>query len=129
MATVSSGIFGDANTFNLNEIPVDEIREEVNMFLIQDEEVLQAFQTIRDQVVFTNKRIIVVNVKGMTGKKISYLSYPYAKVVCFGVETAGFLDIDSELILGFQNGMCLQFDFKSKVNIREICATLSKYIL
>ena len=99
------------------------------MFLSPDEEIIQAFQTVRDQVVFTNKRVIAVNVQGITGKKVAYFSYPYAKVQYFGVETAGVLDIDSELILVFSNGAKLQFDFKSRVNIKQICATISQFIL
>lgn len=129
MATVSTGIAGDANLTNLREISVGNIRPEVTMFLIPNEEIIQAFQTVRDQVVFTNKRILAVNVQGLTGKKISYFSYPYSKVQYFGVETAGGLDIDIELILAFSNGVKLQFDFKSQVNIKEICATLSQYVL
>lgn len=129
MATVSTGIAGDANLTNLREISVGNIRPEVTMFLIPNEEIIQAFQTVRDQVVFTNKRILAVNVQGLTGKKISYFSYPYSKVQYFGVETAGVLDIDIELILAFSNGVKLQFDFKSQVNIKEICATLSQYVL
>lgn len=122
MANVSSGIIGDANIMNLKEIPVENIRPEVTMFLTPGENILQAFQTVRDQVIFTSKRILTVNVQGLTGKKISYLSYPYSKVQYFGVETAGMLDIDSELVLAFSNGAKLQFDFKSHVNIKEICA-------
>ena len=122
MANVSSGIIGDANLMNLKEIPVENIRPEVTMFLTPGENILQAFQTVRDQVIFTSKRILTVNVQGLTGKKISYLSYPYSKVQYFGVETAGMLDIDSELVLAFSNGAKLQFDFKSHVNIKEICA-------
>ena len=129
MATVSTGIAGDANLTNLREISVGNIRPEVTMFLIPNEEIIQAFQTVRDQVVFTDKRVLAVNVQGLTGKKISYFSYPYSKVQYFGVETAGVLDIDSELILAFSNGVKLQFDFKSQVNIKEICATLSQYVL
>lgn len=129
MANVSSGIIGDANLMNLKEIPVENIRPEVTMFLTPGENILQAFQTVRDQVIFTSKRILTVNVQGLTGKKISYLSYPYSKVQYFGVETAGMLDIDSELVLAFSNGAKLQFDFKSHVNIKEICATISQYIL
>lgn len=129
MATVSTGIAGDANLTNLREISVGNIRPEVTMFLIPNEEIIQAFQMVRDQVVFTNKRILAVNVQGLTGKKISYFSYPYSKVQYFGVETAGVLDIDIELILAFSNGVKLQFDFKSQVNIKEICATLSQYVL
>ncbi len=129
MATVSTGIVGDANLINLKEIPVGNIRQEVTMFLTPNEEIIQAFQTIRDQVIFTSKRVIAVNVQGLTGKKVSYFSYPYSKVQYFGVETAGVLDIDSELILEFSNGAKLQFDFKSQVNIKKICATISQFVL
>ena len=129
MATVSSGILGDANLLNLKEISTSQIRPEVSDFLVDDEGVVQCFQTIRDQVIFTNKRIFVVNVQGITGKKVSYISYPYSKVQYFGVETAGVLDIDSELILVFNDGNHLQFDFKSKVDIRKICAMISNYVL
>jgi len=85
--------------------------------------------TVRDQVIFTNKRIFVVNVQGITGKKVSYFSYPYSKVQYFGVETAGVMDIDSELSLAFTNGAVLQFDFKSHVDIKGICTMISKFIL
>ncbi|MFC2662901.1 MAG: PH domain-containing protein [Eubacterium sp.] len=84
---------------------------------------------MRDQVIFTDKRVFVVNVQGITGKKVSYFSYPYSKVQYFGVETAGVLDIDSELIMAFSDGTELQFDFKTQVDIRQICALLSGYIL
>lgn len=129
MPTVSSGILFDANTFNLKEIAQSDIRPEVKDFYVDGEMTVQAFQTIRDQVVFTNKRIMVVNVQGITGKKISYLSYPYSKVQYFGIETAGFLDIDSELILAFNNGAHLQFDFRSHVDIKKICAYISSYVI
>lgn len=70
-----------------------------------------------------------MNVQGITGKKVSYFSYPYSKVQYFGIETAGVLDIDSELVLVFSNGAQVQFDFKSNVNIMEICSNISDYIL
>lgn len=129
MPTVSTGIMGDANLMNLKELPLKNVRSEVDMFLTPAEEIIQAFQTVRDQVIFTNKRVLAVNVQGLTGKKVSYFSYPYSKVQYFGVETAGVMDIDSELILAFSNGAKLQFDFKSRVNIKEICATISQYVL
>ncbi|MBQ9316568.1 MAG: PH domain-containing protein [Atopobiaceae bacterium] len=129
MATVSSGIGMDANLMNLKAIKASEVRSEVPSLLLPGESVVSAFQTVRDQVIFTDKRVFVVNVQGLTGKKVSYFSYPYSKVQYFGIETAGVFDIDSELILAFSNGARLQFDFKSNVNIREICALISGYIL
>lgn len=129
MANISSGILGDSNLINLKEMPVSKIRPEVRDLLVEGEDVVQSFQTVRDQVVFTNKRVIAVNVQGITGKKTSYFSYPYSKVQYFGVETAGVMDIDSELVIIFSDGNRLQFDFKSKVDVKGICSMISKYVL
>ena len=129
MATISTGILGDSNLMNLKSVSVSQIRPEVSKILVPGEDIIQCFQTVRDQVLFTSKRVFVVNVQGITGKKVSYYSYPYSKVQYFGIETAGVLDIDSELVLVFSDGNRLQFDFKAGVNIKGICAGISKYIL
>ena len=70
-----------------------------------------------------------MNVQGVTGKKVAYFSYPYSKVQYFGIETAGVLDVDSELLLVFSDGNQLQFDFRSCVDIKRICANISAYVL
>lgn len=129
MATVSTGIKLDSNIVNLKEMDASDVRPEVNQLLVPGERVVQAFKTVRDQVIFTDKRLFVVNVQGVTGKKVSYFSYPYSKVQYYGVETAGVLDIDSELVLAFSDGARLQLDFKSRVDIRQISLLISGYIL
>ena len=60
--------FNKNSVFNLKQIDVSSVRGEVSSFLIEGEEILDAFKTIRDQVVFTNKRIISIDVQGITGK-------------------------------------------------------------
>lgn len=129
MANVSSGIHMDSNLMNLKEIDKKNVRPEIENLLVEKEEILFAFQTIRDQVIFTTSRIFVANVRGISGKKVSYFSYPYSKIQYYGIETAGLLDIDSELIVAFSNGEVLQFDFKSNVDIKSISALISKFIL
>lgn len=129
MATVNSGIMFDSNSFNLKEIDLKEIRSEVRGLLIDGEQTIMAFQTVRDQVIFTTKRILVVNVKGITGKKVAYFTYPYSKVQYFGIETAGLMDIDCELLLAFNDGNMLTMDFKSNVDIRQISNIIASYIL
>lgn len=129
MATMSSGILGDGNLLNLKPIAVSQVRSEVTDFFVSGETIVQCFQTVRDQVIFTNKRVFVVNVQGITGKKITYFSYPYSKVQYFGIETAGVLDIDNELVLVFNDGNRLQFDFKAQVDIKQICSIISSFIL
>ena len=101
MATgsISCTIPKDANYPNLKEVSLPQMRREVADLFAPGEEAVQCFQTIRDQVVFTNKRVFIVNAQGVTGKKVSYFSYPYSKVQYFGFETAGILDVDSELLL------------------------------
>lgn len=129
MPTINTGVRLDSQFMNLKEIDLSEVRQEVNQLLVTGEEIIAAFKTIRDQVIITNKRIFVVNVQGITGKKTSYFSYPYSKIQYFGIETAGVLDIDSELVATFSNGTVLQFDFQSKVDIKRISALISNYIL
>ena len=129
MANVSSGIFGDSNLMNLKEIGFDQIRPEASALLLDGEQAVAAFQTVRAQVIFTTHRAFVINVQGITGKKIAYFSYPYSKVQYFGIETAGLIDIDSEMTLAFANGARLTFDFRSKVDIRRICSLISGFIL
>ena len=70
MATVSSGIAMDANIMNLKEISLQSVRPEVPTLLVNGETMVMAFQTVRDQVIFTDKRIFVVNVQGITGKNL-----------------------------------------------------------
>ena len=67
--------------------------------------------------------------KGVTGKKIAYFSYPYSKIQYYGIETAVFLDIDSELFIAFSNGNALQFDFRAGVDIKMINSLISKFVL
>ena len=129
MPTVSSGIMTDSNFLNLKAIALEEIRQEVFELFINGEQPVAAFKTVRDQVIFTTKRIFVVNVQGITGKKTSYFSYPYSEIQYFGVETAGVLDIDSELIVAFSNGAKLSFDFRSSVDIRKLNTLISNYVL
>lgn len=69
----------------------------VAKLLISGEEIIGCYKGIRDTVVFTNKRIISVNVQGMTGAKKDFTSMPYSKIQVFSVETSGVFDLDSEL--------------------------------
>lgn len=102
---------------------------EVIPFLIPGEEILGCYQAMRDGVVFTTKRIIAINVQGITGKKRDITSLPYSKIQAFSVETAGIMDLDSELELWFSGIGKVKFEFSGKTDIREICKNISQYIL
>lgn len=129
MPGLNTGIRFDNNIINLKEMSESEIRPELRGLLVDGEIIAAQYKTIRDQVIFTDKRIIVANVQGLVGKKVSYFSYPYSKIQFYGVETAGLIDIDCELVAAFNDGTVLQLDFKSRVDIKQISTLISKYIL
>lgn len=102
---------------------------EVTPFLVPGEEIVGTYQALRDGVVFTNKRIIAINVQGITGKKKDMTSLPYSKIQAFSVETAGAIDLDSELELWFSGVGKVKFEFAGKVDITGICKIISSYVL
>ena len=107
----------------------DEYAENVGALLLEGEAVLGSFKALRDGVVFTNKRIIAVNVQGITGKKRDYSSLPYSKVSAFSVETAGTFDLDSELELYFSGLGKVKFEFTGQTNIVEISRVIAGFAL
>ena len=123
--------FNSNSVFNLKPIDKEAVRGEVNGLLIGGEEVMFAFQTVRDQLVFTNKRIISIDVQGITGKRKSFSTMPYSKIQYFSVQTPGFAEIfpDSELFVMFSSGFTAEFEFKGKVDIGAIGRMISEYVL
>ena len=97
--------------------------------LISGEEIICCFQSIRDGVVFTNKRIIAINVQGLTGKKKDFTSLPYSKIQAFSVETAGTIDLDSELDLWFSGMGRVRFEFIGAADVAHLCKMISEKVL
>lgn len=119
------------SVFNLKPIDLSEVRAEVNALLIEGEQAVAAFRTVRDQLIFTNKRIISVDVQGITGRRKSYSSLPYSKVQFYGIQTPGLIELvpDSELELVFSNGFTAHFEIKGNCNILEIGRMISEFVL
>lgn len=82
---------------NATNVDQDAIKRELKDVLIPNEEVDLAFKLVRDLVVFTNHRLIVVDKQGVTGKKVDYKTFPYKSISRFSVETTGHFDLDAEL--------------------------------
>lgn len=121
--------FNNKALFKLKGMPIAEGQKVVNEILIHGEGVIAAFTSIRDSLVFTNKRIISVNVQGITGKKIDYTSIPYSKIQVFSIETAGTFDLDAELDVTISGIGTIRFELKSSENIREIGKAIAQYVL
>ena len=91
--------------------------------------IVSAYKGMRDFVVFTDKRVIAVNVQGITGKKVDYTSLPYSKIVAFSVETSGTFDLDAELDIWLSGLGKVRFEFKGQVDIKQINRIISSYVL
>lgn len=121
--------FQKSTVFKLSPVDSSKMLPHIQQFLIDDEQVLQVFQTVRDQLVFTNKRIIAANVQGFTGKKVDYTSIPYSKIQTFSVETAGTLDLDCELEIYISSIGKLRFEIKGNFNVVAFNKVISEFVL
>lgn len=121
--------FQNGSIFKLSAVDVSKVAERVEPLLVEGEEIVAAFKDIRDSVVFTNKRVVAINVQGITGKKVDYTSLPYSKVQAFSVETAGFFDLDCELDLFFSTIGQIRFELRGSRNVLELNRIIAKYVL
>lgn len=118
-----SGLLGNASQLNN-----DKIEQELEHVLLDNEQVEMAFSLVRDLIVFTEYRLILVDKQGVTGKKVSYKSIPYRSISRFTVETSGHFDLDAELKIWFSSAAepaeILQFKSdKSVIAIQKALAT------
>ena len=121
--------FSNGSVFKLSAIHPQEIGPAVAPLMIQGEQIVACFKAMRDFVVFTDKRLIAVNVQGMTGKKRDFTSLPYSKVQAFSIETAGTFDLDAELDLWFSGLGNVRLEFKGNADIRQLGQMIATYVL
>lgn len=119
-----SGILGNASS-----ISASEAEKEYKHILAEGEHIEVAYKLIRDMFIFTPFRLILVDVQGLTGKKIEVRSVPYRSITNFSVETAGHLDLDAELKIWVSGlGLPIEKKFNKSVNIYEVQSVLAEAI-
>ena len=121
--------FQNASFLKLKKANNEAYASLITPLFVEGEQIIATYQAIRDGIVFTNKRIMAINVQGITGKKKDITSMPYSKIQSFSVETAGVLDLDSELEMWFSGLGKVKFEFTSNCNVSEICQVISKFVL
>ncbi|MBR0569853.1 PH domain-containing protein [Microvirga sp. STS03] len=121
-----SGLMGHAS-----EVSIEKLTNEFQPILLDNEQIEKAYKLIRDMLVFTNKRLILVNKQGVTGSKVDYQSIPYSSIKMFSKETAGMMDFDAELKIWLtgESAPTIKQDFRKGDNINEAYKVLSKYVL
>ncbi len=121
--------FQNKKVFKLSKVKEKHIPKEIYDLLIDNEEIVGYYSSLRDYVIFTNKRIIACNVQGITGMKKDYTSLPYSKMQAFSIESASTFDMDSELTVVFSGLGKIVFDFSSNSNVQIINKTIASYVL
>ncbi|MDO6387014.1 MULTISPECIES: PH domain-containing protein [unclassified Uliginosibacterium] len=122
---ILSGLLGNAGV-----VPADKLAADYGRLLVEGESFEVGFVVLRDTFVFTNKRLILVNIQGLTGSKIDYLSMPYSKITKFSIETAGTFDLDAELKIWVgSDPMPIAKKFNKKVSIYDLQQVLAMHVL
>lgn len=101
----------------------------IQPIMVDGETIIGTYQSMRDGVVFTNMRIIAINVQGVTGKKKDFTSIPYSKIQVFSTETSGVFDLDSELEIWLSGVGKVKFEFTGSSDICAICKVIGNYAL
>jgi hypothetical protein len=126
---VNMGIFNGLMG-NASEINLDALIKEYNKILAENERIEKAYKLVRDLFIFTNKRLILVDKQGVTGKKTEYHSIPYKSITHFSIETAGHFDLEAELKIWISgNALPIEKQFNSSLNIYELQQVLATYCL
>ncbi|KAA6187929.1 PH domain-containing protein [Thiohalocapsa marina] len=122
---ILSGLLGNASLVEANKVA-----EGLAPILARGETVEVAFRVIRDEFIFTDKRLILIDKQGLTGKKVEYLSIPYRAVTRFSVETAGHFDLDAELKIWVSgDGEPVSKTLRGSENVTAIQKTLATAVL
>ena len=93
--------FENPTYLKLRPVQDSKLDRLVAPLLCPGEEIVQTFQSVRDGVVFTTRRVIAVNVQGVTGMKKAFTVLPYRRIQAYAIESAGLADLDGELQLWF----------------------------
>ena len=101
------------------------IPQDIANLLINGEQPVAAFATIRDVAVFTDKRLIVKDAQGLTG----IYSLPYSSIVMWSTENAGkIFDLNAEVELWTKVGK-IKINLRKDIDIRRFDTLLAQYIL
>jgi hypothetical protein len=110
------------------ELP-DESKAKIEDILLDGEQIVLAYSHVRDKVWFTSKRIIALDVQGITGSKKEYKSFPYSKISSFAIETAGTFDGDCYFKIWVSGVGVFGIKFRKNINIKKVGKFLSEKVL
>lgn len=116
---------------NASEVSIEKLTEKYGRLLAPGEQIELGFQLVRDTFMFTDKRLIVVDVQGLTGSKVEYKSMPYKSISRFSLETAGTFDLDAELKIWIssENLPSVSKRFNKNIDVYEVQKYLAMKVM
>ena len=116
---------------NAGAVSPEELLKKYGLLLTDNEQIELGFKLIRDTFIFTNKRLILIEVQGITGSKVEYKSISYRSISRFSVETAGTFELDAELKIWVSSEQepSIRKQFSKSVNVYEVQLLLAYYVL
>ncbi len=115
---------------NASSASLAELNEKYGRLLAENEDIKLGFKLIRDTFLFTDKRIILIEVQGLTGSKAEYQSLPYKSISRFSLESAGTFDLDAELKIWISSAVqpSISKKFNKSVDVYEVQAFLASKV-
>ncbi|OAB80197.1 PH domain-containing protein [Cochleicola gelatinilyticus] len=116
---------------NASEVSSESLTEKYGRLLIEGESVELGFKLLRDVFMFTNKRLILIDIQGFTGSKAEYKSMPYKNISRFSLETAGTFDLDAELKIWIssENTPTVSKKFNKSIDVYAVQRYLAQKVL
>lgn len=107
---------------NASVVTAEKLNEKYGRLLLDDEVIELGFKLLRDTFMFTNRRLILIDVQGVSGRKVEYLSMPYKSISRFSLETSGTFDLDAELKIWIssENSPSVSKKFNKSIDVYEV---------
>ncbi|ANH61735.1 MULTISPECIES: PH domain-containing protein [Dokdonia] len=116
---------------NASEASTEKLTEKYGRLLVENENIELGFKLLRDTFMFTNKRLIIIDVQGLTGSKSEYKSMPYKSISRFSLETSGTFDLDAELKIWIssENTPSVSKKFNKSIDVYEVQKYLANKVM
>ena len=112
--------FLSKKTYKLSQINPSTIYSSFEPLLLRGEEVLSAYQTHEDYIVFTNRRIISIALERDEETHTTFFTLPYSRILYFSIESINLLENNCILTINFFNLGNIEYEFVGSHNVAKL---------
>ena len=112
--------FLSKKAYKLSQINPSTIYSSFEPLLLRGEEVLSAYQTHEDYIVFTNRRIISITLERDEETHTTFFTLPYSRILYFSIESINLLESNCILTINFFNLGNIEYEFVGSHNVAKL---------